>query len=56
MTNTPHSTTPVPVTGLPLDIVAVLSSLQDQIDELTARVEQQQTVLDRLAGPGSRDR
>ena len=51
----PQSTPPAPapaplqVTGLPIDVVAVLAALQDQIDELTAHVTAQAAEIRRLS-------
>lgn len=38
-------------TGLPVDIIAILARMQDQIDDLTATVETQQQQLDDLRRP-----
>ena len=49
----------VPVANAaPIDVVAILAAMQDQIDDLTAAVEAQQRTIDELvrarraAGPG----
>ena len=51
----------VPVANAaPIDVVAILAAMQDQIDDLTAAVEAQQRTIDELvraqraSGPGRR--
>lgn len=50
----PPTSAPAPVTGLPIDIVAILSALQDQIDELTAHVAEQDAAISRLTARAAR--
>ena len=47
--STPAVPVPLQVTGLPIDVVAVLAALQDQIDELTAHVTAQAAEIRRLS-------
>jgi hypothetical protein len=37
-----------PAGGSPVDVVAILAAMQDQIDDLTAAVEAQQRTIDEL--------
>jgi hypothetical protein len=39
---------PAPPSASPVDVVAILAAMQDQIDDLTAAVEAQQRTIDEL--------
>ena len=48
---------PVPAGQRPVDVLAILAALQDQLDDLTAAVRAQQDAIDALArAVRSRDR